>query len=89
MTRHVLFEVARVFEGSLTFVADVGLTRVAIVNTLRKCRLEYVAKMIVVPGLGVVLLPLVLQQVLFEVAWVRICRMADVALVRVGGRICE
>ena len=83
VARHVLLEVARVLERPVAVVADVGLAGVPVVHPVGEGRLQDAVEVAPLDVAGhVALLPLVLQQVLLEVARVAVGRVADVTLVR-------
>ena len=80
---HVLLEVARVLERPVAVVTDVGLARVPVVHPVRKGRLKHTVQVAPLDvARHVPLLPLVLQQVLLEVARVAVRALTDVTLVK-------
>ena len=82
VARHVLLEVARMLERPVAVVTDVGLARVPVVHTVGEGGLQDAVE---VASLDVArhvpLLPLVLQQVLLEVARVAVGALTDVTLI--------
>ena len=80
---HVLLEVARVLERPVAVVADVGLARVPVVHPVGEGRLQDAVEVASLDVAGhVALLPLVLQQVLLEVARVAVGALTDVTLIQ-------
>ena len=80
---HVLLEVARVLERPVAVVADVGLARVPVVHPVGKGGLQDAVEVASLNVAGhVALLPLVLQQVLLEVARVAVGALTNVTLVQ-------
>ena len=83
MARHVLLEVAGVLERPVAVVADVGLARVPVVHPVGEGGLQDAVEVASLYVAGhVALLPLVLQQVLLEVARVAVGALTNVTLVQ-------
>ena len=83
VARHVLLEVARVLERPVAVVADVGLARVPVVHPVGEGGLQDAVEVASLNVAGhVALLPLVLQQVLLEVARVAVGALTNVTLVQ-------
>ena len=83
VARHVLLEVARVLERPVAVVADVRLARVPVVHPVCEGRLQDAVEVAPLDVAGhVALLPLVLQQVLLEVARVAVGALTDVTLIQ-------
>ena len=83
VARHVLLEVARVLERPVAVVADVGLARVPVVHPVGEGGLQDAVEVASLNVAGhVALLPLVLQQVLLEVARVAVGALTNMTLVQ-------
>ena len=83
VARHVLLEVARVLERPVAVVADVRLARVPVVHPVGEGGLQDAVEVASLNVAGhVALLPLVLQQVLLEVARVAVGALTNVTLVQ-------
>ena len=83
VARHVLLEVARVLERPVAVVADVRLARVPVVHPVGEGGLQDAVEVASLYVAGhVALLPLVLQQVLLEVARVAVGALTNVTLVQ-------
>ena len=83
VARHVLLEVARVLERPVAVVADVGLARVPVVHPVGEGGLQDAVEVASLNVAGhIALLPLVLQQVLLEVARVAVGALTNVTLVQ-------